>query len=45
MAIDRFILRKLENCPHEAMRRNLLYLFMIRIEKAWNKEEAHQTAG
>ncbi|GIP21544.1 MULTISPECIES: hypothetical protein [Paenibacillus] len=44
MAIDRFILRKLESCHHESVRRNLLALFLIRVEKAWNKEEAHRTA-
>ncbi|GGA38892.1 hypothetical protein [Paenibacillus physcomitrellae] len=44
MAIDRFILRKLEQCEEENIRRNLLNLFLIRIEQAWYKEEAHRTA-
>lgn len=43
MAIDRFILRKLENCD-ESVRRNLLALFLIRVEKAWHEEETHRTA-
>lgn len=45
MAIDRFILKKLEKCKHELVRRNLLTLFIIRVEKAWHEEEVHRTAG
>ncbi|WP_433943233.1 hypothetical protein [Paenibacillus sp. SN-8-1] len=45
MAIDRFIISKLEKCDHELVRRNLLALFLIRVEKAWHEEEAHRMAG
>lgn len=34
MSIDRFILRKLDNCRDEHTRHNLLQLFRIRIEQA-----------
>ncbi|WP_203232082.1 hypothetical protein [Paenibacillus pinistramenti] len=44
MAIDRFILRKLDQCREESIRRNLLNLFLIRIEKAWYEEETHRAA-
>ncbi|MDQ0496649.1 hypothetical protein [Paenibacillus brasilensis] len=38
MSIDRFILKKLDNCREEYTRANLLELFRIRIEKAQKKE-------
>ncbi|MEK3786715.1 MULTISPECIES: hypothetical protein [Paenibacillus] len=34
MSIDRFILRKLDNCRDVHTRHNLLQLFRIRIERA-----------
>lgn len=43
MAIDRFIIKKIETCTYEPMRLNLLKLFLIRIEKAMYKEEAQKT--
>ncbi|MGM1020132.1 MAG: hypothetical protein ACQEXV_06200 [Bacillota bacterium] len=38
MSIDRFILKKLDNCREEHTRANLLELFRIRIEKAQKME-------
>lgn len=38
MSIDRFILKKLDNCREEHTRANLLELFRIRIEKAQKLE-------
>lgn len=42
MAIDRFILSKLVSCKEENVRNNLLALFLIRVEQALYKEEAHR---
>lgn len=39
MSIDRFILKKLNNCQELTTRRNLLKLFRIRIERAQIAEE------
>lgn len=44
MAIDRFILKKLQSCTYQPMRQNLIRLFLIRIEKAWHEEEAQKPA-
>ncbi|MEF2965092.1 hypothetical protein V3851_04545 [Paenibacillus sp. M1] len=44
MAIDRFIIKKIQTCTYEPMRLNLLRLFLIRIEKALHEEEAHKAA-
>ncbi|WP_199925682.1 hypothetical protein [Paenibacillus bouchesdurhonensis] len=44
MAIDRFILKKLQTCTYQPMKKNLLRLFMIRVEKAWHEEEALKSA-
>lgn len=38
MSIDRFIIKKLDNCDEEHTRRNLVKLFKLRIQKA-EKEE------
>ncbi|MEK5027958.1 hypothetical protein NST99_19165 [Paenibacillus sp. FSL L8-0470] len=38
MSIDRFIIKKLDNCHEEQTRRNLVKLFKLRIQKA-EKEE------
>ncbi|MGG1619601.1 hypothetical protein ACIFQM_05055 [Paenibacillus sp. NRS-1782] len=38
MSIDRFILKKLDNCREEHTRANLVELFRIRIEKAQQLE-------
>ncbi|GAB6989029.1 hypothetical protein [Paenibacillus pini] len=38
MSIDRFILKKLDACPEEHTRANLLQLFKIRIKKAERAE-------
>ncbi|GAB6931388.1 hypothetical protein JCM10914A_53710 [Paenibacillus sp. JCM 10914] len=37
--IDRFILTKLNNCEERTTRRNLLKLFLIRIERAQIEQE------
>ncbi|QSF42745.1 MULTISPECIES: hypothetical protein [Paenibacillus] len=38
MSIDRFIIKKLDNCHEEQTRLNLVKLFKLRIQKA-EKEE------
>lgn len=40
MAIDRFLIHKIQTCTYEPMRINLLKLLLIRIEKALDQEEA-----
>ncbi|GIP52354.1 MULTISPECIES: hypothetical protein [Paenibacillus] len=45
MAIDRFIIKKIQTCTYEPMRVNLLRLLLIRIEKAMHEEEAHKTTA
>lgn len=40
MAIDRFLIHKIQTCTYEPMRINLLKLLLIRIEKALDREEA-----
>lgn len=42
MAIDRFLIYKINTCTYEPMRINLLKLLLIRIEKALVEEEAIQ---
>ncbi|WP_187386555.1 hypothetical protein [Paenibacillus ihumii] len=44
MAIDRFIIKKLQSCTYQPMKQNLLRLLIIRIEKAWHEEEARKPA-
>ena len=43
MAIDRFIIKKIQTCTDEPMRQNLLRLLLIRIQKAINEEEARMS--
>lgn len=45
MSIDRFILKKLDNCHEEHTRRNLVKLFKLRIKKAEKKEKQHLRIG
>ncbi|AZK47688.1 hypothetical protein [Paenibacillus lentus] len=44
MAIDRYIINKLQSCTCQPMKHNLLRLFLIRVEKAWHEEEALKSA-
>jgi len=39
MSIDRFIIKKLDNCQEEHTRLNLVKLFKLRIQKAENAEK------
>ncbi len=41
MSIDRFIIKKLDNCHEEHTRHNLVQLFKLRIQKA-EKEEGRK---
>ncbi|WP_169834391.1 hypothetical protein [Paenibacillus donghaensis] len=39
MSIDRFIIKKLDNCHEEKTRLNLVKLFKLRVQKAENNEK------
>ncbi|WP_197072941.1 hypothetical protein [Paenibacillus sp. FSL R5-0912] len=45
MSIDRFIIKKLDNCHEEHTRRNLVKLFKLRIQKAENEEKRKLRIG
>ncbi|WP_269079187.1 hypothetical protein [Paenibacillus durus] len=44
MSIDRFIIKKLDNC-HEQTRINLVKLFQLRIQKAEKAENTGKKTG
>lgn len=45
MSIDRFIIKKLDNCHEEHTRRNLVKLFKLRIQKAEIEEKQNLRIG
>ncbi|WP_169744586.1 hypothetical protein [Paenibacillus stellifer] len=44
MSIDRFIIKKLDNC-HEQTKINLVKLFQLRIQKAEKAEDRNHRTG
>jgi hypothetical protein len=45
MSIDRFIIKKLDNCHEEQTRLNLVKLFKLRIQKAEKEENRNHRIG